>query len=201
MAIHWVGTQSNVLVRLSETPRFAIDREYRADGASVDCPSGRPKDRGDCEGCTRFRGWSEDTGGVTRAQCTWSDHDPVESCMTLAVDVVSVSPAATCEEAAALLQRHGFHHLPVIRAGTLEGVICGCDLKRSTSPQERVDERMSRDVLALMSGTRLGDAVAAMELCKIHFLPVISNGILVGVITRSDLVRIGAPMKAEKNCD
>jgi CBS domain-containing protein len=131
--------------------------------------------------------------------------------------VVSVSPGTTVSEAARLMLAHRISGLPVIGAeGTLLGLISEGDLMRRgelgtlrkrawwlellVSPGRlaedyvqghgrRVEELMSRDLACIGRRDTLQDAVELMSRRAIKRLPVVEEGRLVGILSRSDLLR------------
>jgi predicted transcriptional regulator len=112
--------------------------------------------------------------------------------MKPAAILVTASPETRCRVARALARKHGVHHLPVLRAGRLVGVLCVCDL--DPAPADAPVERwMSTELLVLDARATLGDAAAAMKTFKVGCLPVVADGALVGLVTVGDLSRIGVP--------
>ncbi len=116
-----------------------------------------------------------------------------------AVSDVMTSPVRTVEadvsltEADALLAQLGYTGLPVTKDGKLTGVLSRRDLKSA-----RKGERMHLSVASCMSGAvrtidaadPLDDALELMVRHDIGRLPVLREGRLVGIISRSDLIRI-----------
>jgi CBS domain-containing protein len=108
--------------------------------------------------------------------------------------VVSVSPHATMKEAAALLLRHRVSGVPVVDdAGRIVGVISEFDLlKLVYSPEvesHRVGDYMSTKLLTAAPDDSLIEIVDTFTSHPIRRLPVVSEGKLVGLISRHDLIR------------
>jgi CBS domain-containing protein len=108
--------------------------------------------------------------------------------------VVSVSPEATMKEAAELLLRHRVSGVPVVdEPGRIVGVISEFDLlKLVYSPEmesDRVDDHMSTKLLTVAPDESLIGIVDRFLNHPIRRLPVISDGKLVGLISRHDLIR------------
>jgi CBS domain-containing protein len=131
-------------------------------------------------------------------------------------DVVSIDPDATVLQAARLMLQHHISGLPVIdRSGNLVGVLSEGDFlrRRETSTERRrsrwleflmgpgrmaaeyshshgskVSEVMTSDVQTVDVATPLEDIVEAMERRRIKRVPVLCGGLVVGIITRSNLM-------------
>jgi CBS domain-containing protein len=160
--------------------------------ARFSCQKGAPGRRSDeCERCERFSGWHIDQGEHLCVSCQWSARDPVSARMTVAAGLVTVAPEIRCRDADALARERGIHHLPVILEGRLVGIVTRSDFYPPPQPDEPVSERMGRDILIVGEDATLGEALAAMNLFKVGCLPVVKDGILVGILTRRDLRSIG----------
>lgn len=103
--------------------------------------------------------------------------------------VVSVTSGTAMKEVAELLRRKGCTGLPVIDDGVLKGVISRRDFKRL-----RRDDQLSAPVKAFMKPRVVtiapdkspGQAVGLMIKHDIGRLPVVENGEVIGIVTRSD---------------
>jgi CBS domain-containing protein len=202
MAVHLVGIHrpAHVLLggvvqfqgvseREAMTPLQAVGDE-RVREALVCCQSGlRERTGRECESCPHFAGWRDDRSQL-RVRCAFGDRDPVRERMTLASALVVTRPHASCREAERLAQRHRLQHLLVVDGLRLVGVISSRDLQRAGG---WVADHMQREVYAVLGDTTLGEAVAAMRQLEIGFLPVIGERFVIGVLTRGDLIRAGAP--------
>lgn len=132
-------------------------------------------------------------------------------------NVLSVSPNSTIEEAAKLMLERGISGLFVVDAkGDLAGVLTEGDMLRRgelgtekqrswwlrmlVSPGRQaadftranarhVRDVMTRDVVCVASDAGLDEVVAAMETHHIKRVPITEGGRIVGVVSRSDLLR------------
>ncbi|QEN08774.1 CBS domain-containing protein [Oceanispirochaeta crateris] len=119
---------------------------------------------------------------------------------------VSVSPQTPVSEARNKMKREKIHRLPVVdKTGHLMGIITEKDiLYASPSPATSLDvfeisnllahlevhSVMTKDVITIGPDTPLEDAARIMADNNIGGLPIIEKGILVGIITESDLFRV-----------
>jgi CBS domain-containing protein len=108
--------------------------------------------------------------------------------------VVCARPEATVEEAIELLLENHISGAPVIDdGGQLVGIISQFQLLEVMyDPQiknGRVRDFMTREVLTIDEDALLGTAVNLFVVHRIRRLPVVRLGRVVGVISRSDLLR------------
>jgi CBS domain-containing protein len=149
-------------------------------------------------------------------------------------DVVTVKPGDDVAEAIKLLAEHDVSALPVVDDDNrVVGVISEADLMRrgelgtdkrrpwwleavtpaSTLAEEfakshgrRVDEIMSSDVIAASEDTPLGQIATLLERYRIKRVPIVRDGKLVGIVSRSNLIQAlassaHAPAAAESGGD
>jgi CBS domain-containing protein len=142
----------------------------------------------------------------------------------MSTKVVTVSPNTTVRDIAGLMVEKHVSGLPVLSdSGTLVGVVSEGDLLRrpelGTQKHRRrwisffsgVDEQareftkthalragdvMTEQVIHVSEQTSLGDVVGLMEKHRIKRLPVLSDGKLVGIVSRADLLRALAARQA-----
>jgi predicted transcriptional regulator len=199
MATLFVGSGVGPWIRFGRVAPFAVQSEVPGNWpegpfaiAQVACQKGAPPRHGlDCLLCRRYRGWNEPHGQL-RVHCEWTDEDPVSARMTLGNALVTVAPDDGVAAADELARRHEIRHLPVVEEGRLLGIVCRCDLV-PPSPLGRVGDRMTRDVFVVPPAARLGEALGAMASLRIGCLPVVADGMLLGILTRGDLRRVGVP--------
>lgn len=143
--------------------------------------------------------------------------------------VKSISPDATIDEAIATLLAARVSGLPVTdEHGLLVGLVSEGDFlhraeigtakRRSRwlefllgpgeiaeayvqSHGRRVGELMTRDVVTVSESASLTEIVELMEKRRVKRLPVVSGGLLVGIITRADLLRALSTAVASKTTD
>lgn len=119
--------------------------------------------------------------------------------------LVTVTPATTLPEAIRLVGQRGIRHLPVIENGQLVGIVSDRDLKRAmASPATSlaahelnylldrltVAEIMTRAVITVAPSFPVEEAARIMVREKISALPVTEGGVLVGLVTETDLLQL-----------
>jgi len=129
--------------------------------------------------------------------------------------VISIAPDESVEKAARLMLQYDLSGLPVLDHGRLVGMITEGDfLRRAETDTERrrprwaelfigparlaeeythahgrtVSEVMTPDVVTVGEDAGLEEAVALMEQRHIKRLPVVRGGVVVGLLTRSNLL-------------
>jgi CBS domain-containing protein len=108
--------------------------------------------------------------------------------------VVTVSPGTPLEDARALLTGNRFSALPVTDGGgRLLGIVTTLDLLRAEVEGRagaRVAEFMTRDPMTVGPDTLVGIVAHRMRRYgEVRVLPVVERGLLVGIVTRGDLLR------------
>ena len=131
-------------------------------------------------------------------------------------DVVTVGPDMTVGEIAAILVRHRISAVPVVSGTRLLGIVSQTDLAhRSETGTEkrrkwwlelfadpdakareyvkshglRAEDVMTRFVVSVTEGASLAEVADVLDAHRIRQVPVMSDGRVVGMISRADLVR------------
>jgi acetoin utilization protein AcuB len=121
--------------------------------------------------------------------------------------VHSIKPKDNALHARAVLEEHRINQLPVLVDGKLVGIVTDRDLRdafpsvfdaaaaagksarRQTDPKQvMVESVMSHDVTVLAPGDNICDAARLLRKERIGAAPVVDNGKVVGILTRSDLL-------------
>lgn len=103
--------------------------------------------------------------------------------------VMSVTTQTSMSEVARLLRHKGCTGLPVIDDGKLQGVISRRDFKRVRKEKQLsapVKAFMTTKVLTIPPGKSPAQAVGLMVKHDIGRLPVVKDGEVIGIVTRSD---------------
>ena len=110
--------------------------------------------------------------------------------------ITTVQESDDLKLAAQILLWHGARHLPVLRDGRVVGVLSERDLLarqaalgQRAAGQMSVGEAMSAPALVARPDEDLAVAAERMLENRVGCLPVIDQGALVGMLTRSDLLR------------
>ncbi|MCF8706297.1 MULTISPECIES: CBS domain-containing protein [Sphingomonadaceae] len=128
----------------------------------------------------------------------------------MTLGAATVTPESSLAEAIRCMGNHNISALPVVdRDGELHGLIsegdffrkatdsfrldslfdAGREVRRDALDSTRVGELMSTELVTVDGDVSLTDAIGLMERHGVKRLPVISNGKLVGLISRADILR------------
>lgn len=106
-------------------------------------------------------------------------------------DPVTVTEDDLLIQARLKMQKGSFRQLPVVRDGQLVGIITDRDMREHSGYLDRTEVKaaMSKKPLSVAPATTLEAASQLLLKHKIGGLPVVENGRLVGIITRSDVLQ------------
>jgi acetoin utilization protein AcuB len=119
--------------------------------------------------------------------------------------VVTLTPEQTLRDAVELLRSKHIRHLPVVEDSRLIGILTDRDVKRATPSllsgvdrdeydrvldETKIGQIMTREPMTVTPETGLKAAVKIFIDHKVGALPVVSDGLLVGIITEIDLLRV-----------
>ncbi len=109
--------------------------------------------------------------------------------------VISVSPNDSFSDAMEIIVENEVSGLPVIGAnGRLEGIISEMDrIKLSEADiadDARVADHMTQGVITVDEDANLNQIAELLVRSGVRRLPVVSNGRVVGIVSRRDLVRV-----------
>jgi CBS domain-containing protein len=104
--------------------------------------------------------------------------------------VATISPRASVQEAAQLLDQKRISGAPVVDPdGKIIGIITEADIISKVDREGlRVIDIMSHDVIAVDEETPVNEIAALLTERKIKRVPVVENGKLVGIVSRADIV-------------
>jgi acetoin utilization protein AcuB len=117
--------------------------------------------------------------------------------------VISVAPSAALLDAALILRGNSIRHLPVLEGERLVGLISDRDIQRcapsrlipvteevynSVFANTNVERVMTRDPQTVSSAETVLAGITRMQQAKCGCLPVVDQGVLVGILTRGDLL-------------
>ncbi|MEA3335983.1 MAG: CBS domain-containing protein [Chloroflexota bacterium] len=117
--------------------------------------------------------------------------------------LVTIEPQNSVATAIRLMRQGELRRLPVVENGKLVGMVTSGDLRRITGLSSILYDQsqdnflwrhipignvMSRDPIILTPETPISDAASLLIKRKISGFPVVQKGVLVGIITTSDLL-------------
>ncbi len=123
----------------------------------------------------------------------------------MSVPPLVVSPTTTLAAAQSLMEEHHLHHLPVVQDDRLIGIVTAGDL-RAAQPfnattlsadawlallnRTTIAECMTHNPVTVATDASVLDAARQMLAHNIGGLPVVEGTRVVGMITRTDLLRL-----------
>src|SRR4029077_17895213 len=127
---------------------------------------------------------------------------------------ITTGPATPLRDAHALMRRRGIRHLPVVDTGRLVGMLAERDVERASASS--VPEIARHDWIEGLAGLVVADAVGptplplhaqtagaeAARLARdrgVDAFPVLDDGLVVGVVTRSDLLAVLSGLLAHRH--
>lgn len=130
-------------------------------------------------------------------------------------EVIQVSGDTTIGEAKEILTQHGFRHLPVTENKKLLGIITSTDINKAmpspidsqVSPEDKllaqqvpVSTFMTNNPVTVTTMTPVEEVARYLQQYKIGAIPVIDDGLLIGIITESDIfAAFSAIMEGEED--
>lgn len=130
--------------------------------------------------------------------------------------VVTVSPDHSMAAVREIFQQHAFHHLVVVEAGKVVGVVSDRDLLKNLSPfigrstersqdsfllQRKVHQVMSRQLVAATTTTPIKVAMAMLLQHKVSCIPVVDEaGACAGIVTWHDMLGYALECGVEPGC-
>lgn len=117
---------------------------------------------------------------------------------------ITVSPEDSFRHAMTLIRQRGIRHLPVVEEGRLVGIVTDRDLRQASPSQAtsleshellylleklKVRDIMTAKVYTVAPETPIEEAARLMLQHKIGGLPVLRGGMLIGILTETDILR------------
>lgn len=101
--------------------------------------------------------------------------------------VYTTTPDATVRDAAHVLAERHISGMPVVNpAGTIIGMLTEADI--ISKQGERVEDIMSKEIVSVLEETPVGEIAQLLSRKKIKRVPVLTDGRLVGLVSRADIV-------------
>ncbi|HZU96617.1 MAG TPA: CBS domain-containing protein, partial [Planctomycetota bacterium] len=108
---------------------------------------------------------------------------------------VTVRPETSVSNALAIAREHAIDHLLLAESDNLVGVACTCDLERAPG-RAPASTCMKSPIVTIDGATTIREAADVMRSRGIGCLPVVAGRLLMGLVTRRDLIRAGVPIDA-----
>jgi len=108
-------------------------------------------------------------------------------------NVVSVSPSLSVEDLVKFMFEKRHMGYPVMEGDSLKGIVTFTDIQRIPyveRPVAQVSDIMTRDVISVPPDAQASDVLRLVSSKNIGRVMVIDNGAVVGILSRTDLVRI-----------
>ena len=111
----------------------------------------------------------------------------------MSMEVASVPPSMPVSELINMMYMYKHLGFPVIDNGRLVGIVALEDVNKSPEIDReamQVKDIMTREVITLAPDQPLTDALMKMAQKNIGRIPIVSGDMVVGIVTRSDLLRV-----------
>jgi CBS domain-containing protein len=107
----------------------------------------------------------------------------------MTTEVITVNPSTKVGELIELMLKKRHLGYPVVEDGKIVGIVTLQDVI-NVNPEVEVREVMTREIVTISPSESAFQALKLMNERRIGRLPVVENGKLVGIISRSDLMRV-----------
>ncbi len=111
-------------------------------------------------------------------------------------EVITISPDASIADAAKLLSEHGIGTVVVSSdKKTALGILSERDIVRqlakvgSVCMEHKVEDYMTKKLVTCVQDSKVEDALKKMTEGRFRHMPVIENGVLIGIISLGDVVK------------
>ena len=128
---------------------------------------------------------------------------PVSTIMTQ--NVIKLTLEDDLTKAEFLFKKHHIRHIPIVKKDKIKGMLSYTDLLR-ISFVDAVDEDdtevdttvynmftieqvMARNLVTVTSKTTIKEVAEILSTKEFHALPVVDDGVLVGIVTTTDLIK------------
>lgn len=119
-------------------------------------------------------------------------HPPLKAKDIMSSPVKTVGPAISMEEVGRIMLRYGHTGMPVVDSGKMIGVISRRDVDKSlvhNLGHAPVKGFMTTNVVAVGPETSIAELQSLMVENDVGRLPVIQDGIIAGIVSRTDILR------------
>ena len=129
-------------------------------------------------------------------------HTPVSTIMSK--NIIALTLSDDLERAEVLFNRHNIKHIPVVSGEVIIGMLSYTDLMRISFAESADEENnavdsvvynmftieqvMVKNVVTVNSETTIKEVAQILAEREFHALPVVDDGVLVGIVTTTDLL-------------
>jgi CBS domain-containing protein len=112
----------------------------------------------------------------------------------MTVRVFAVSPETSVKEVASLLFERRVSGVPVVDGANVVGIVSESDIlplheEKPARPVRTAEDVMTAPVITVTEEATVTEAARVLERHRVKRAPVLRDGVLVGIITRGDLLR------------
>lgn len=127
---------------------------------------------------------------------------PVSTIMSK--NIIALKRTDDLERAELLFKRHNIRHIPVVSGEVIIGMLSYTDLLRISfadaidESENEVDTQvynmftieqvMAKNVITVNSTTSIKEVAEVLAVKEFHALPIVDDGVLVGIVTTTDLI-------------
>ncbi len=127
---------------------------------------------------------------------------PISTIMS--TDIIAINRDDDLETAEMLFKRHKIRHIPVVKEEVVVGILSYSDLLRISFADAvdeseshvdtlvynifTIDQVMVKNVVTVPSSATIKEVAEILAKKEFHALPVVDEGILVGIVTTTDLI-------------
>jgi CBS domain-containing protein/nucleotide-binding universal stress UspA family protein len=103
---------------------------------------------------------------------------------------ITITPATPVARVRQLMEQHRLRSFPVLEDDKVAGIVTDRDLATSDATDDTtIGLLMTRDVVVVLPTASVQEAARLLLECEVDSLPVVDKGKLVGIITRSDILK------------
>ena len=122
----------------------------------------------------------------------------------MSTDIIALHRDDDLETAEMLFKRHKIRHIPVVKEDVVIGMLSYTDLLRISFADAvdetetevdtlvynmfTIDQVMAKNIVTVNSTATIKDVAKILASQEFHALPVVDNGMLVGIVTTTDLI-------------
>ena len=122
----------------------------------------------------------------------------------MSTDIIALNRDDDLETAEMLFKRNKIRHIPVVKEEVVIGMLSYTDLLRISFADAvdetetdvdtlvynmfTIDQVMAKNIVTVKSSATIKEVAKILATQEFHALPVVDNGILVGIVTTTDLI-------------